>query len=99
MSWPFALRSSTLWERGTGGVSGLSLAGGSNSDSLLVSELSESDPEMLETSPARERKLSSGEGQGLTKGLPKTLQVTPRASPQPQNVLSNTLHITRGLGS
>lgn len=54
MSWPFALRSSTLWERGARGVSGLPLAEGSNSNSLLASELSESDPEMLETSPARE---------------------------------------------
>lgn len=56
MSWPFAFRSSTLWERGIWGVQGLSLAEGSNSDSLLTSELSESDPEMLETSPARKKK-------------------------------------------
>lgn len=37
---------------------GLLLVEGSNSDSLLASELSESDPEMLEMSPARERKRS-----------------------------------------
>lgn len=56
MSCPLALRSSTLWERGSWGVPGLLLAGGCSSDSLLASELSESDPEMLEISPARKRR-------------------------------------------
>lgn len=56
MSWPIALRNSTLWERRIWRVPGLLLAEGSNSDSLLESEFSESDPEMLETVPARERK-------------------------------------------
>lgn len=85
MSWPFALRNSTLWDREVWGVPGLLLAEGSNSDSLLASELSESDPEMLETSPARERKWSNGIGQRLSHSLSKTLQVAPKASPRPQD--------------
>lgn len=79
MSWPCALRSSTLWERGSGAASELPLAEGSASDSLSTSELSESDPEMLETSPEGERKRSRANINQL-----KTSQVAPRCSPQPQ---------------
>lgn len=83
MSCPFALRSSTLWERGCWEVAELLLAGGGDSDSLLASELSESDPEMLEISPAGKRKWGNGARQRSTNSLPETLQVAPGTSPQP----------------
>lgn len=81
MSCPLALHSSTLWERGSRGVPGLLLAGGCGSDSLLASELSESDPEMLEISPAGKMRWDSGAGQRLTNSLPKSLAL--RMCPQP----------------
>lgn len=48
------------------------LAGGGDSDSLLASELSESDPEMLEISPAGKRKWGNGARQRSTNSLPET---------------------------
>ena len=98
MSWPVALRSRTLWERGTWGVPVLSLAEGGTSDSLLASELSESDPEILDTSPARERKWSSAK---INQQPPQNFAGGSKGQPTAPELSCPILHVSHegcGLG-
>lgn len=78
----------------------MSLTEGSNSDSLLASELSESDPEMLETSPARKIK-DAGKQAEINEQPPQNsvgdFKGTCRVPTTPEMFCQITLHIINRL--
>lgn len=75
----------------------MSLTEGSNSDSLLASELSESDPEMLETSPARKIKDAVKQAKIIEQPPQNSVGDFKGTCTTPEMFCQITLHITNRL--